>query len=403
VLIGSPERPWGVLGVHSDRPRQFSGEDVSLVQSMADTLASAINPQRSKQELSRLANSERARAAELKAVIEGMGDAVVVCDAGGTVVLANPAAEALLGRRLEGGMRHILASFAWTEARRTPGIEALTDGVELRLVRGRGARKGRQPWMELSVYRVAAGDADAPADAGSILVMRDITAVREARAVRDAFLGILSHELRTPVTTIYGGAEVLSRPALADEVRNDVYADIRHEADRLYRLVENMLVLSRVERGGLQIDVEPVLLQRIVPRIVQAEAGRWPGTTFDLDSAVGLPPVAAEETYLEQVLQNLLSNAAKYGGTQVTVRVSAEGGEVALLVLDNGAGVDPGEANDLFELFYRSPGAARRASGAGIGLFVSRQLIQAMNGRIWARRRDEGGSEFGFTVPVFED
>jgi signal transduction histidine kinase len=122
----------------------------------------------------------------------------------------------------------------------------------------------------------------------------------------------------------------------------------------------------------------------------------------------GLPPVAAEETYLEQVLQNLLGNAAKYGGSQVLVRLAeteGEGGrgEVVVLVLDDGPGVDEAEAEHLFEVFYRSPTAAKRASGAGIGLFVSRQLVKAMGGRIWARNRVGGGAEFGFAMPVFED
>ena len=109
--------------------------------------------------------------------------------------------------------------------------------------------------------------------------MRDVTAARNARAVRDAFLGVLSHELRTPVTAIYGNSEILARKSAADmpeERRREVYDDIRSEADRLYRLVENLLVLVRVERQGLTIDAEPVLLQRLIPRVVESEATRWP-------------------------------------------------------------------------------------------------------------------------------
>jgi PAS domain S-box-containing protein len=400
VIIGGTDRPWGVLGAHSQQPRAFAADDVDFTQAMADTLASAIERQRSEQELARVAQLEQARAAELKAVIEGMGDAVVVCDANGDVVLANPAAHALFGRRLDGGMRAILASFAWAESGRSPAVDALTDGVELRLTRGRAAG-GAARWMELSVYRVAVDGDETPADGGTILVMRDITGLREARAVRDAFLGILSHELRTPVTTIYGGAEVLNRPTLSEEVRADVYADIRAEADRLYRLVENLLVLSRVEREGLRIEPEPVLLQRILPRIIQAEGARWPAARFELDLEPGLPPIAAEETYLEQVLQNLLGNAAKYGGTEITVKVEEGEGEVSVRVLDDGSGFAERDAAQLFEVFYRSPAAARRASGAGIGLFVSSQLVRAMGGRVWARNRDGGGAEFGVAVPIF--
>jgi PAS domain S-box-containing protein len=329
VVIGSTDRPYGVLGAHSDVVRAYAVDDVQFTQAMADVLASSIERQRSEDALARVARLEQARAAELKAVIEGMGDAVVVCDAGGKVVLANPAAEALFGRRLDEGMRAILGSFAWAGSGRSPAVEALTDGVELRL---RGSRAGgaKPRWMEVSVYRVAVGEEETPADSGTILVMRDITGLRDARTVRDAFLGILSHELRSPVTTIYGGAEVLTRPTLSDEVRADVYSDIRSEADRLYRLVENLLVLSRVEREGLRIEPEPVLLQRILPRIIHAEDARWPMAHFELEVQLGLPPVAAEETYLEQVLQNLLGNAAKYGGTDIVIRVSEGEREISV-------------------------------------------------------------------------
>jgi signal transduction histidine kinase len=279
-------------------------------------------------------------------------------------------------------------------------VAALKSGVELRLAAD--GPRGKQRWMELSVYPVRLGDEETPADGGTILVMRDITAVRDARAVRDAFLGILSHELRTPVTTIYGGAQVLGREStLAEDVRREIYADLRAEADRLYRLVENLLVLSRVEREGLQVEPEPVLLQRVLPRIVRSEGGRWPDTTYDIDVPPGLPPVAAEETYLEQVLHNLLGNAAKYGGKEVRVRLAEEGAEVVVLVLDDGQGVDEADAEHLFEVFYRSPSSAHQASGAGIGLFVSRQLVNAMGGRMWACNRAQGGAEFGFELPVF--
>jgi signal transduction histidine kinase len=414
VVIGS-EPPWGVLGAHSDQPNHFAPDDINFVQSVANILASAIARLESEAQLGRVASSERERAAELKAVIESIGDAVVVCDAAGGVALANPAAQQLLGNRLAGGLRSILRAFDWGAEGRAPTLAALKSGVELRMVRGTrrkgagGAGSGRQPWMELSMYPVVVGDGQTPADGGTLLVMRDITAARDSRQVREAFLGILSHELRTPVTTIYGGAQVLGRETtVAEDVRREIYADLRAEADRLYRLVENLLVLSRVEREGLQVEPEPVLLQRVLPRIVRSEGSRWPETTFETEVPPGLPPVAAEETYLEQVLQNLLGNAAKYGGKEVIVRLGEQAGadgrgEVVVLVLDDGPGVNEADAEHLFEVFFRSPSAARRASGAGIGLFVSQQLVKAMGGRIWARNRPAGGAEFGFAVPVFED
>jgi signal transduction histidine kinase len=112
--------------------------------------------------------------------------------------------------------------------------------------------------------------------------------------------------------------------------------------------------------------------------------------------------VLGEEMYVEQVVQNLLNNAAKYSpaGSEVSVIVEPVGGEIVVRVLDEGIGLSDESPDTLFELFYRSAHAARQASGAGIGLFVCRQLIESMGGRIWARRRETAGSEFGFALPV---
>ena len=104
------------------------------------------------------------------------------------------------------------------------------------------------------------------------------------------------------------------------------------------------------------------------------------------------------------MLRNLLGNAAKYGGPgPVTISAMDQGDKVRVSVADTGPGFPPDEARALFELFYRSPSAVRRASGAGIGLFVSRQLVEAMGGRIWAQNLSGGGAEFAFKVPVFQD
>jgi signal transduction histidine kinase len=118
-----------------------------------------------------------------------------------------------------------------------------------------------------------------------------------------------------------------------------------------------------------------------------------------------VPTVVADPTYVEQVVRNLLSNAAKYGGPAAEVRavVEATEDEVLVRILDTGPGFPAHEADRLFDLFFRSPSTAGTASGAGIGLFVSARLIRAMGGRIWARPRPEGGAEFGFSLRVMDE
>lgn len=408
VIIGSPSEPHGVLGAHTTEHRVFAEDDVNFLQAVANVLAAALERQIDDERLSSMASAEQARAAQLRAVIESIGDAVVVCDALGVVLLSNPAAQAVLGERVNKGLGGILGAFEWPSPD-TNELPPTGEGIEVRLLPDAATKEdpeSAERWMELSSFPVTTDEMNVGAGGGTVLLLRDVTVARKARDVREAFLGVLSHELRTPVTTIYGGSEMLSRnsASMSDDRRREVYEDIRAEADRLYRLVENLLVLSRVERQGLHVETEPVLLQRLVPRVADGESTRWPAAQWVINMEQGLPPVAAEETYIEQILRNLLSNAAKYGGDgQVTIDAIDKGDTVSMIVRDRGPGFPEAEGEKLFELFFRSPSSLRRASGAGIGLFVSRQLVMAMGGRMWAGNRPEGGAEFGFEIPVFRD
>ena len=239
---------------------------------------------------------------------------------------------------------------------------------------------------------------------GSIELAMRYAEERHANALREAFIGVISHELRTPITTIYGLSKMLRhrREALAPDVQGQAIEDIEAEADRLFRLVEDLLVLSRAERGRVDIAREPILLGHVLRRSTEAESARWPTRRFTLDVHPGLPPVLGEETYVEQVVRNLLTNAAKYSSPDSTIAVvaRAKDGEVVVRVLDEGVGITDEDVPHVFELFYRSPVVTRKAAGAGIGLFVSRELVEAMNGRMWAASRPEGGAEVGFALPA---
>ena len=229
-------------------------------------------------------------------------------------------------------------------------------------------------------------------------------AERRAGVLRDAFIGVISHELRTPITTIYGLSKMLrSRAAkLPPEELEEAVADIEAEADRLHRLAEDLLVLSRAEGGSLDVSREPILLSHISRRAVAAEEVRWPTHRFVLEITAGVTPVLGEEIYVEQVIRNLLTNAAKYSEPDSEIDVILDQTEDAVLVrvLDSGIGIEPDDAGHLFDLFFRSTTAVRQAAGAGIGLFVCKQLVDAMGGRIYGMARPGGGAEFGFSLPV---
>jgi len=350
--------------------------------------------------LQRLAQSEHARAAELNAVIRAMGEAVVVCAADGRISLSNPAGEQLFPDVEEETYDDILDQLHDPDGR-APKLGGRGGPIAL------PTRADHDRWVEISTYPVNVGVGLATAGEETIVVMRDVTEALRRDRIRETFIGVLSHELRTPVTTIFGGSKLLARESstLDDETRRGIFNDIHAEAERLQRLVEDVVALNRFGEVTGEISWEPVLMQRVVPGVVHSEEERWPGVAFNVEIAPSLPTVSADPTYVEQVIRNFLSNAAKYGGEDSIVVVSASvgDGEVIVRVLDDGPGFPADETNRLFELFYRSPGTAASASGAGIGLFVCARLVAAMGGRIWAQPRPEGGAEFGFALPELHE
>ncbi len=342
--------------------------------------------------LARVASDERRQAAELRAIIQAMGEAVLVVAPKGEIRLTNDAARAMLG-----SVPKALSELPGLLGVAAGDLPTLGAPHAAQVI---AARDGR--WLEVAAYLSDAMGTDAEGHS-TILILRDVTGARQAEQAREAFIGVLSHELRTPVTTIYGYAKVLRRPNRKTPPA-DMLADIEIEADRLYRIVEDLLALSRVE-GGITVTGEPLLIQHLAEPLVTSEQQRWPAIHFEAQVPRDLPAVFGERTYVEQVLRNLLSNAAKYSpsGSTVTLDATATPTDVVVRVLDRGAGIAEGESDQLFQLYYRSPRTARQATGAGIGLYVSRELIQAMGGRIWADPREGGGSDFGFSLPRCEE
>jgi signal transduction histidine kinase len=334
--------------------------------------------------------SERARGAELNAIISAIGEGIVVIERDGTVRLANRTARSMLGPTEARDLETILARFERADDLRA----RLPHGaVQARLA------DATQRWLEISRYPVE--EPGSSGQGGVILVLRDVTAAREREQARDAFIGMLSHELRTPITTIYAGSKLLARDrGLPDDIRNGIFEDIHSEAERLHRLVEDVVALTRFGEGALEIGSEPVLLQRVLPAVARSEEGRWPGGSIDVRLESDLPPVSGDATYVEQVVRNFLANAMKYGGpgSLATIEAREGHGEVLVRVLDDGPGFPSDEADSLFRLYYRSPAVSRKVSGSGVGLYVCARLIDAMGGRVWALNRPEGGAEFGFAL-----
>ena len=216
---------------------------------------------------------------------------------------------------------------------------------------------------------------------------------------------ILSHELRSPITTINLGTKVLlgAGHGISGPVRAEVVAAVEAEAERLYRLVEDLLAVARHDDATLALAVRPLMLQRWLPKAVGAEVHGDRVLKVRLAIPPDLPPVLADDGALAQVMRNLLRNASLHAADGMPVEVVArepEDGFVTLELLDRGPGVDPREADRLFEPFYRSPAAEASGSGAGLGLAAAWRLLRAMGGDIAASPREGGGARFTIRLAI---
>jgi len=241
------------------------------------------------------------------------------------------------------------------------------------------------------------------------IVFRDITtrkradaSLRLALAAKDEFLGLVSHELRTPMTVILGMSRLLHRDVLDPETAREVAAEIGESAEELNALVESMLLLARLDHDETSRLREPILLNRAAAHVLDRHSAKDPSRRYELEVATTETLVDVQGTLLEQVIDNLVVNAAKYSdpGRSIAVVVEAGGGNACLRVLDEGAGLNEAEIAHVFEPFYRAEGARQRAAGAGLGLAVSQRIVELLGGRIWAAQRPSGGAEFGFELPL---
>jgi two-component system sensor histidine kinase KdpD len=224
----------------------------------------------------------------------------------------------------------------------------------------------------------------------------------ERERLRSALLSSVSHDLRTPLGVIEGAASaLLDTGAVIDEAtRRDLTESIREEAQRLGTRVRDLLDMTRLEAGAVQLDVEWQSLEEVVAAALgHAERGMGE-TRVSVRLPRGLPLVPCDGALVEQVVVNLLENALKYSPPGSPIEVSAEEGpgEVILSVADRGPGVAPAEEDRVFQKFYQAPGH-RQAGGVGLGLAICRAVAEAHRGRVWVEAREGGGAVFHLALP----
>ena len=241
--------------------------------------------------------------------------------------------------------------------------------------------------------------------AGWVVVFRDITKEKQLAQAKNDFVAMASHDLRTPLTAIKGYAVTLLRhdKRFDDTTQKEFLKVINSEIDRLSRLLDNLLNLSRLEAGRLEVRKDMVDFYEIVRKTVDVFKVSATKHEFAIDIPSDCSHIYADQDRLEQVLNNLISNAIKYspaGGT-ITINSRINGKEWITSVSDQGTGIPKEQLAYLFERFHRVESKlTRHVSGTGLGLFITRSLVEAHGGQIWVESEVGHGTTFYFTLPI---
>lgn len=237
---------------------------------------------------------------------------------------------------------------------------------------------------------------------GAVMVVEDITAQKELERLRKEWVSLIAHDLRQPVAAISAHAQILARRAGEGPMRAGA-EHVLASARRLNRMIGDLLDLSRLEAHRLELDLRPVTIERLVNEIVDRVAVQLHERRVHVRATGPLPPVLTDALRLEQILGNLISNAVKYGtpATDIDIELTTVDNSVRLSVINRGPGISSAELPTLFERFRRTEGArVSGVSGVGLGLYITRGLVEANGGRIWAESEPGGLTAFRFTLPI---
>jgi len=386
VPLTAAGRTFGALMlVSADASRPFNEGDLEFAKHLGRRAAVAVDNARLYREAER-----RARAA---LVVEHVADGVLLVNNEGVIRLWNPAAEHITGLTAADALgRRAADVFPDWES-----IRVLTESTQLRPLTQAVTVNERELW--LSITGVGFGD-------GSVYAFRDLTEERAVETLKSDFVSTISHELRTPLAAIYGAALTLRREdvLLGEPQRSGLLAVIASESDRLARIVNDVLWVSRLESGGLRTTLEHCDLIELATSVVDAARHYIPtAINLQLSTPKEMPAAIGDSDKIRQVLTNLVENAVKYSpdGGDVTVELGTTGDRARMTVRDTGLGVPPSEHRRIFEKFYRlDPDLTRGVGGTGLGLYITRELVERMGGRIWVESSGHSGSTFVVELQV---
>ncbi len=331
----------------------------------------------------------------LAAVLSSLTDGVIMTDSAGALVLANPAAESLLG-------------FKEAAARGMPLIEAVhdhdVDSVVTRCLRSGLQQQAQTDTLAGRFLRVIAVPLRVAGEKGSVVIVQDLTELRSLQTMRREFVGNVSHELRTPLAGIKAIVDTLRDGAMNDAaVAGDFLNRLESEVDRMTQMINELIELSRIETGSIKLNLGPVDINEVARDVLERLGPQADRKRVALKASLSerLPSLAADRQRVEQVITNIVHNAVKFTppGGSVTVATKLDGAFVLTEVSDTGIGISKQDLPHIYERFFKAD-KSRSGSGTGLGLAIAKHTVQAHGGNVWVRSEEGKGSTFGFSLPL---
>jgi PAS domain S-box-containing protein len=390
----------GVIFIFRNYPELFSPNDKKLLQSFADQAAIAVYNARLYGQVS----YEKQR---LDALLESAADGILILNRDHSIERCNLAFERLFGQsrteihgRLHSDIiRWIHPPEGLTLEQAEAGGWPLTSNAYLYV---EGDLERSEPHT-IPVGITYAPLLDSDHNLRNIIVtVRDISKFRTAEEIKNTFVSIVSHELKTPVALIKGYVSTLRRED-ADwdkQIVQDSLSVIEEEADHLAAMIEDLLDASRLQAGGLVPQLADISLPALADRLAQRLQTQSNRHTIKTSFPENFPVILADENRIAQVINNLVSNAMKYAPEgDIRIQGQAKPDQVIVCVSDDGPGIDPGDIPYIFDRFYRADKAVKKTKGAGLGLYLAKTIVEAHGGRIWVDPKPSAGARICFSLP----
>jgi PAS domain S-box-containing protein len=408
----------GVLLLHHPQPGYFTETHLKLVSAAANQVAASINNaelyrmiRESAERMGGMLRAQQEEASKSRAILEGIADGVMVADARGNVILLNAAAEEILGMSREeivGRPIHELSGLYRAEG--DAWLALIREWAQALPAKDEPASFESQFETEGKVVSVHMAPVLMEDEfLGTVSVFRDITREVAVDRMKSELISIVSHQLRTPMTSIKGYTDLIYLEAVGEinEAQRRFLRIIKSNADRLALLANDLLDISRIETGRIRLNLEFIHIGAISEEMATSLRGQIEekGLSLKLDIPEGLPPIYGDHDRVTQILTNLTENAWRYtpSGGQVTVSAQTRGNFLQVSVADTGIGIAPEDQEKIFTRFYRADHPlVQEVAGTGLGLSIAKSFVEMHGGEIWVESKPGQGSTFSFTLPLAE-